>query len=217
MRLYFKFAFYLATAPIMISEIAWMGTPVEGVDAKQWWRYEWVELYNPTQEPVSVNGWTLQASDFHIPLWGTIHAQEYFLVGASSKIPNLDVNYANLTGKFANTGQKVLLKDAAGITVDEVDARNGWQAGDNTEKLTMEKRISGEWASSLQVGGTPRALNTEAIQKSAEEGELPTAQHSENVFNVLPLLAALALALVGVVGVVLLAQHLVKQPVESEV
>ncbi|MCH8986919.1 hypothetical protein IIA94_01985 [Patescibacteria group bacterium] len=31
-----------ATAQIIINEIAWMGTPVEGVDEKQWWRYEWV-------------------------------------------------------------------------------------------------------------------------------------------------------------------------------
>jgi len=27
---------------VIINEIAWMGTPVEGVDEKQWWRYEWV-------------------------------------------------------------------------------------------------------------------------------------------------------------------------------
>ncbi|MCH8986921.1 lamin tail domain-containing protein [Patescibacteria group bacterium] len=200
----------LATAQVLINEIAWMGTPIEGVDEKQWWRYEWLELYNPTTESTSVNGWTLQTSDFQIPLWGTIHAQEYFLVGASSKIPNLDINYANLTGKFANAGQKVLLKDAAGTIVDEVDARDGWQAGDNTEKLTMEKRISGEWASSLTVGGTPRAANTEAKQKSTEEGELPIAQYSRDVFNVLPFLFAL-------VGVLLLARHLLKQGPESEV
>ena len=205
-----------ATAQVIINEIAWMGTPVEGVDTKQYWRYEWVELYNSTNESVSVNGWILQAADFQIPLEGTIPAQEYFLVGASSKIPNVDVNYASLAGKFGNAGQRVLLKDATGIIIDEVDARGGWQAGDNTEKLTMEKRISGEWASSLQVGGTPRATNTEAIQKSAEE-ELPITQRSQNVFNVLPLLLSFLLSLVGVVGVLLLARHLLKQSAESEV
>ena len=31
-----------ATAQVVINEIVWMGTPVEGVDAKQWWRYEWI-------------------------------------------------------------------------------------------------------------------------------------------------------------------------------
>jgi len=30
------------TAQVVITEIAWMGTPVEGVDMKRWWRYEWV-------------------------------------------------------------------------------------------------------------------------------------------------------------------------------
>ena len=36
----------LASAQVIINEIAWMGTPVEGVDEKQWWRYEWIELFN---------------------------------------------------------------------------------------------------------------------------------------------------------------------------
>jgi len=27
---------------VVINEIAWMGSPVEGVDVKQWWRYEWI-------------------------------------------------------------------------------------------------------------------------------------------------------------------------------
>ena len=38
------------SAQVVINEIAWMGTPVEGVDTKQYWRYEWVELYNSTNE-----------------------------------------------------------------------------------------------------------------------------------------------------------------------
>jgi len=29
-------------AQVIINEIAWMGTPVDGVDAKQHWRQEWV-------------------------------------------------------------------------------------------------------------------------------------------------------------------------------
>jgi len=202
---------------VIINEIAWMGTPVEGVDEKQWWRYEWVELYNPTNESVSVNGWTLQASDFRISLWGIIDAQEYFLIGASSKIPNIDINYGNLSGKFANSGQLVVLKDATGTIVDEVNGEQGWQAGDNAEKLTMEKRNSGEWATSLQVGGTPKTVNTEAKQKSAEKKDLPIAQHSQNVFNVLPFILALLVALAGVVGILLLVRYLLKQRPESEV
>ena len=41
---------FLVAAQVVINEIAWMGTPVEGVDTKQYWRYEWVELYNSTNE-----------------------------------------------------------------------------------------------------------------------------------------------------------------------
>jgi len=33
-----------AYGEVVINEIAWMGTPVEGIDGKQWWRHEWIEL-----------------------------------------------------------------------------------------------------------------------------------------------------------------------------
>jgi len=29
---------------IIVNEIAWMGVEVEGVESKNWWRYEWLEL-----------------------------------------------------------------------------------------------------------------------------------------------------------------------------
>ncbi|MCH7604587.1 hypothetical protein IID24_01185 [Patescibacteria group bacterium] len=41
-----------AQGTIVINEIAWMGTPAEGVESNQYWRYEWIV-------PQTVEGSTL--------------------------------------------------------------------------------------------------------------------------------------------------------------
>jgi len=157
---------------LVINEIAWMGTPVEGVDAKQYWRYEWIELYNAGEQTVSMQGWRIELYsgeqlDFTILLYGNVPAEDYFLVGASDKIPGVNINYVTLAGKFKNPGQRVVLKDAEGAVVEEVDAGSGWYGGDNDLKLTMERRFPDRpatdeenWGSSQNTGGTPKAQNS---------------------------------------------------------
>ena len=134
--LFLPFSILGQTKGIVINEIAWMGSMVEGVDPKQNWRYEWLELYNNADTVGMLDGWMLELYrdklDFRISLQGTIEAKGYFLIGASDKIQGLDLNYKNLGGKFNNSGQRVLLKNSAGEIVDEVDATKGWPAGDKT-------------------------------------------------------------------------------------
>jgi hypothetical protein len=157
---------------VVINEVAWMGAPVEGIDAKQEWRYEWIELYNAGDEAIELRGWRIELYsrerlDFTIMLYGSVEAKEYFLVGASDKIPGVDVNYSTLTGKLTNSGQTLVLKDAAGAIVEQIDASSGWFAGDNDLKLTMERRFPNRpandpanWGSSQTSGGTPKAQNS---------------------------------------------------------
>jgi len=162
----------LASAQVVINEIAWMGTPVEGVDAKQWWRYEWIELFNSGEKIALLQGWRIELYsgenlDFTIVLFGNVPANGYFLIGASDKIPGVDVNYASLAGKLKNPGQRVVLRNAAGNVVEEIDAGGGWFAGDNDSKLTMERRFPDRdsadpenWGSSRITGGTPKNQNS---------------------------------------------------------
>ncbi len=157
---------------VVINEIAWMGVPVEGVETKQWWRYEWIELYNSTDQSVGLQRWKIELYsgenlDFTVLLYGNVPAQGYFLVGASDKMKSVDINYAALSGKLKNDGQRVVLKDAVGNTVEEIDARSGWFGGDNDVKLTMERRFpdrhaadSENWGSSQNTGGSPKAQNS---------------------------------------------------------
>lgn len=157
---------------VVINEIAWMGVPVEGIEERQWWRYEWLELYNPTDQSIGLQGWRIElysggTLDFAVGLNGAIPANGYFLAGSSEKIHGVDVNYAILTGEFRNDGQRIVLKDAQGNTREEVDASLGWFGGDNEAKLTMERRFADRsandaqnWGSSLRTGGTPKTQNS---------------------------------------------------------
>lgn len=148
---------------VVINEIAWMGTPIAGIEENQWWRYEWLELYNTKESPLQLDGWEIELwrdkLDFTVSLKGTIVPSGYYLAGASEKIPNLDLNYNNLGGKFNNSGQRVVLKNNLGEVVDEVDTTSGWFAGDNKTKQTME-RVGQGWQTSVDSGGTPKSPNS---------------------------------------------------------
>ncbi|PJB09320.1 hypothetical protein CO121_00545 [bacterium (Candidatus Gribaldobacteria) CG_4_9_14_3_um_filter_36_15] len=181
---------------IIVNEIAWMGVEVEGVESKNWWRYEWLELYNNTNQSISLDGWKIElyrtSLDWGLELKENIPAQSYFLIVASDKIfLNYDLNYSNLGGKLNNSGQKVVLKDAAGTIIDEIDCSSGWFVGDNKTKQTMERKnpqLEGSdpnnWQTSQNVRGTPKAKNSiVTIQPPEEilpETELePESEHQE--------------------------------------
>ncbi len=184
---------------VVINEIAWMGTQVEGVESKNWWRYEWLELYNNTENSISLDGWQIELYrtdlDWSLKLSGTIPAQNYFLIVASDKIsPDYNLNYSNLGGKFNNNGQRVVLKDNLGNIVDSIDCFSfgKWFAGDNSTKQTMERKnplTDGNnpenWSTSQNPGGTPKAKNsavksvlipveTPIITPSPEASQIPS-------------------------------------------
>ena len=156
-----------ALSQVVINEIAWMGSPVDGVAENQWWRYEWLELFNAGESAASLDGWVIelrrQNLDFAISLAGGIPARGYFLVVSSGKIPLAHVNYANLGGKFFNGGQHLLLKNSSGVVQDEIDARTGWFAGDNKSKQTMERTDPLKESLPAQAGSDPQNWHTSEV------------------------------------------------------
>lgn len=159
------------TPPVVVSEIAWTGSPLQDVDAGQRWRYEWVELFNRSAREVSLEGWSLEFSreetDLLIELSGSVEPGGFFLVVSSEKIaPSFHVNYGSLAGRMVNSGQLLVLRNGEGDIVEHLDFRSGWPAGDNETKRPMERisyEESGEdpfnWTSSLKEGGTPGEKN----------------------------------------------------------
>jgi sugar-specific transcriptional regulator TrmB len=78
--------------------------------------YEWVELYNPTDQPVDIGGWTLSTTHgvtvtLLIPDGPIIYPGEYLVY--------------SYTGQWLdNEDESVILRDASGIIVDETPLLN---------------------------------------------------------------------------------------------
>lgn len=160
--------FSFAAANVVINEIAWMGTNVSAND-------EWIELENTGTEVADLTGWRLEAADGQpsIALSGSIGAAGYFLLERTNDetVPGIaaDVIY---TGALSNSGEKLALKNAAGTLVDSIDAVNGWPAGNNTTKETMQRLSAGGW---ITAAATPRAANERGSSTSAFKIEPQTS------------------------------------------
>lgn len=147
---------------VVINEIAWMGTEASHND-------EWIELYNNTNLPVNLNGWSLKATDDtpEISLNETIPAHNFYLLERTddNAVPNTtaDLIYA---GALSNKGEYLQLFDGQNNLIDEVNSSDGWFAGDNKTKQTMERKdplLSSSlpnWQTSKDPNGTPKFQNS---------------------------------------------------------
>ena len=164
-------------ADIIINEIAWMGTENSAND-------EWIELYNNSTEQVILDEWKLVATDGSptITLSGIITGGSFFILERSdeSTLPGItaDIIY---TGSLSNSGEVLQLKNESGQTMHEVKGSQGWTAGDNTTKNTMQWNGT-SWITSVP---TPKAKNgTENIEPSssgsANDTDIDTSINTES-------------------------------------
>lgn len=144
----------IAHAEVVINEIAWMGTTNSVND-------EWVELHNNGSSSVSLEGWSLVASDGspNISLSGTISAGGYVLLERTDDnvVPNISALVIYKNEALSNEGEYLQLKDNKGVIIDQIDGRskNTWIKGDNTTKHTMQ-RSGSTW---ITAAPTPGLLN----------------------------------------------------------
>lgn len=154
-----------AHAQILINEIAWMGTDVSSSD-------EWIELYNYSAEDIDLTNWRLEASDGSpaVSLEGVIKAESFFLLERTDDqtVPEITADQF-YTGALSNIGENLVLYDNTDKIIDEVNSAEGWLAGDNTTKQTMERVNLDIWATSLEPLGTPKAVNSQAGEEDTEE------------------------------------------------
>ncbi len=185
-----------AGSNVVINEIAWMGSKISEVDSKNWWRYEWFEIYNNTPSLISLDGWKIELYsddlDWTLNLKGEIPANGYFLAVSSDKIfPSYSQNYSDLKGNFLNNGQKIILRDSSGELIEEIDCSSNWFAGDNKNKLTME-RVSSfsdpgnpeNWQSSNNPNGTPGQKNDDVFyEKIQDEAAASIIKEEKELFT----------------------------------
>jgi len=145
----------VGSGDVMINEVAWMGTTISTC-------YEWMELRNTTGTDIDLNGWTLAALDNSpsIILTGVIPADGYYLLEKTdNSVPSIPADQT-YSGLLENNGEVLELKNTGGDLIDSVDASNGWPAGDNTTKQTMERCGVSVWSDSSSPDGTPKAINS---------------------------------------------------------
>ncbi len=125
---------------------------------------EFVELHNPGAAAVSVAGWRLEdAVDYVFPAGASIPAGGYVVVAENAAAFQTAFGFAPggvFTGGLSAEGERVVLRDAAGAVVDEVDYGVGFPwptaakgAGPSIELIhpTLDNDLGGSWRSS----GTP--------------------------------------------------------------
>ncbi len=125
---------------VVINEVAWAGTGVSYPND------EWFELYNNTDQPIDFTGWKVLVSGKEISISKMnnkiIPANGYYLFERTSddtvKQINADAVY-KLTGGFGNGGEKIELIKPNGEKADEVNASEGWFAGDAVLYRSMER------------------------------------------------------------------------------
>ena len=164
-----------ATEPtVIINEIAWMGSTASSND-------EWLELYNATDEEIDLTGWMLVAADGspNILLEGIISPGAYFLLERTDdeSVPEIpaDQIYA---GALGNTGEWLKLSNQNGTLIDQINASEGWPAGDNQAKLTMEL-VNNNWQNSTEPNGSPKSANASA--ENIESPDTKTDDQSNQV------------------------------------
>ncbi len=138
-------------ADVIVNEIAWMGTATSAND-------EWIELFNSGTSAVTVDGWTLKASDGSpsINLTGSISAGGYMLLERTddNTIPAITAGVI-YSGAMSNTGENFSLKNNTEQVIDTVNMTSGWTAGNATTKETMQRKGS-TW---ITGAPTPSAAN----------------------------------------------------------
>lgn len=149
---------------IVINEICWMG------DANKT-SNEWIELYNNTNNLISLESWVLKIDETEIKLKTTILPQGFYLISRNKNM-NADLIFSKA---LKNTGNKLVLYDNNKNIIDEINWAKGWPAGDNKTKQTMEKinpllsgNLKNNWQTSENSNGTPKQKNSNGAIKNNE-------------------------------------------------
>lgn len=175
---------------LVINEVAWSGNESDSAA-------EWLELYNPGETDIPLEGWKLVADDGvpSIDLSGEILAGDYFLLESVN-----DQTISNITsdqiydGELRNNNETLRLVDPNGTLIDSANLNGGaWPGGSAfPDYASMERRsiqpdsdtvwgsnngviINGQDSSGLAIRGTPRQQNSLFIPADATQTPSPTA------------------------------------------
>ena len=132
-------------AQVLFSEIAWMGTDEADVG-----RYnEWIEIYNFSNSPTDLTGWTITSADgkISISLKCTLAPHGVAVLERTDETTLPDITeLLTYTGELVNGGTTLTIKDPSGNISHEVVGGENWSniGGTNiTPKQTPQYTPSG--------------------------------------------------------------------------
>ena len=153
---------------VHFTELHYNPASVQGSDNA----FEFLELYNPDSVAVALEGWSLsEGLDFTFPEGAQISAGGYLVVTSSA------VTYSGLgypvydwgSGGLHNSGETLALRAPNGQVVESVTYSDDgdWDGapdglGPSLERLflTGDPSSPEQWSASINVGGTPGAVNS---------------------------------------------------------
>lgn len=136
--------------------------------------YEFVELYNPADEPQDISHFYFSNGiDYRFPAGTTIPARGFVVLmkdpGQEIGLPDGIASFGPYDGKLSNGGERLTLKNSAGQTVESLNFSDDppWSTGADGYGSSLE-RISPtlpaadyhSWRGSLVFNGTPGRPNT---------------------------------------------------------
>ena len=154
---------------VTINEIMTDPSPVVGLP-----EWEYIELFNKTILPVSLENWTLQIGNTHKTLPDSIIAPNSYIIIAHQNAQTDLSQYGNFIGlssfSLTNSQQELILKNEKGNLVHYIHYTNNWYHDDNKndggwslEQIDPKNPCGSEnnWkASTSNLGGTPGSVNS---------------------------------------------------------
>ncbi|HMJ91647.1 MAG TPA: lamin tail domain-containing protein, partial [Candidatus Acidoferrum sp.] len=134
---------------------------------------EWVELYNQLAVDLDVSGWSITGDiGFVFPAGTKVSGRSYIVVAINPAVLTAATGLGNVFGPFtnrlSNANGTIRLRNNNGRVMDELSygTENEWPvaadgAGPSLAKADEDAGTaeSANWRASLQVGGTPGAIN----------------------------------------------------------
>lgn len=172
---------------ILISEVAWAGTLASAND-------EWIELWNPGEEAISLAGWAVtDDNDLWAPLTGILAPGGYYLLERTDDETISDLPADGIyRGALSDDGERLRLMDPSSREIDALNATGGWLGGNTDNRLSLE-RLAEEWlpfagelgrgldANDQPIRGTPGGANSRGLEAalaagfSCSQGSAPAA------------------------------------------
>lgn len=131
---------------------------------------EWIEIHNQMSVRVDLSKWSISGGiEYAFPEASIMEPGAYWTISSTSSLANETYHhYGPFEGKLSNDGERLILKDRNGRTMDflEFSDDNPWPQSPDGTGATLakinpntESKRADNWTSSEFEGGTPGQIN----------------------------------------------------------